>query len=130
MSDVYGMIPINKTAAVVTSQKNCSEQLTAEQKRASIIDHIRQIEEEIKTLKKSDKKRKKLGVRKFELQQEISKLNKSMGKIGIGESNRSDFADCVFDVLRDNLSPFEYKRIIRLAEELYKETLIQLEKGE
>lgn len=127
MNSVYNLLPINKSAALVTNQKGCEDEITAEQERQSILDHIKQIEAKISTLRKSDQERKELGVRKLKLQQRITILNKKMRKVGIGPHNRNDFTDCVFQVLKDRLSNDEYRRIIRLAEDLYRETKLELE---
>jgi len=123
MDNVYLCNPINGTAARVTSQKGCTVELTPDQERESIVAHVKQIDERIKLLPKSSDKRKKLGLKKFELCEQIKVLNIKRKKIGVGPANRQDFIDCVFDVMKDQLSLFQYKQIMRLSEDLYREDL-------
>ena len=128
MKDVYLCEPINGTAARVTSQKGCTTELTPEQERESILDHLNQIEEQIIKLTeggatKKNPKRKELGVKKYEFQCRLSDLNVKLKRIGIGESNRFDFADCVYDTMKEQLSSFQYKRIMNLARELHAKDL-------
>ena len=127
-NNIYSCTPINGTAAKVTSQKGCTTELTPEQERESILDHLNQIENQIIKLTeggatKKDPKRKKLGVRKYEFQCKLSELNVKLKRIGLGESNRMDFYDCVYDTMKEQLSNFQYKRIMNLARELHAKDL-------
>lgn len=119
--DVYNLLPINGTAAIVTGQKGCTDKLTYEQERRSIIDHVNQLDDKIAVLKKSDPKRKTLGLEKHKLQGRLKNLKEKMKTFGAGKANRNDLCDCVFDVMREQLTPFKYKQIMRLARELFAE---------
>ena len=125
MNDIYGLEPINGTAAIVTGQNGCADELTPKQERKNLIDHVNQLEAVLMLLPKKNKERKLLGLKKLKLCKEISMLNERMKKVKIDHTNRGEFSDCVFDVLREQLSPFKYKQIMRLSRELY----IKLEKG-
>jgi hypothetical protein len=117
--NVYGLTPINGTAAVVTNQKGCKDELTPKQERESLINHVKQVEALLMTLPKGSKERKCLGMKKLELCAEISKLNEKMGKFSIGIDGRDDFVDCVFTIIKEQLSSFQYNQVIRLSRELH-----------
>tara|TARA_R110000772_G_scaffold267502_2_gene391720 strand:- start:136 stop:519 length:384 start_codon:yes stop_codon:yes gene_type:complete len=118
MSDVYGLTPINGTAAMVTNQKGCADKLTPKQERENLISHVKQVESLLLTFPKGSKERSRLGLKKLELCSEISKLNEKMGKFSIGIDGRAAFVDCVFTVMKDQLSDFQYKQIMRLSREM------------
>jgi hypothetical protein len=119
--------PVNGTAAIVASQKGCSTELTPEQERENIISHMEQVDEQIKNLpsnmKKKDPIKKKLGLRKFELCNQLAEVNLKIKKININKLTRDDFQDCVFHVMKEQLSSFQYRRIIKSAEILYQKDL-------
>ena len=94
MSDVYGLTPINGTAAMVTNQKGCADKLTPKQERENLISHVKQVESLLLTFPKGSKERSRLGLKKLEFCSEISKLNEKMG------------------------SDFQYKQIMRLSREM------------
>lgn len=127
MNNIYGLTPINGTAAVVTSQGGCTDELTPKQERENLIEYVKQIDVAIMTLPKgseqSNKKRKTLGLKKLELCKEISKLNGKMEKFSIGIDGRDAFVDCVFTVMREQLSKFQYKQIMRLSRDMYSSDL-------
>lgn len=124
MSGIYSLTPVNGTAAKVTNQKGCTDELTPKQERKNLIDHVKQIEVLIMTLPKNSKERKALGVKKLELCKEISQLNKKMEKFDIGIDGRDNFVDCVFTVMKEQISNFQYKQIMKLARDMYREDFI------
>ena len=123
MNNIYGLTPINGTAALVTGQGGCSDTLTPKQERESLIDHVNQIDVLMLTLPKTSKDRKVLGATKLELCKEISELNAKMKKFSIGIDGRDSFNDCIFAVMKEQLSKFQYKQILKLAREMYQEDL-------
>jgi len=123
-ADIYSCTPINGTAARVTSQKGCTTELTPEQERDNILSHLNQLDEQLRIIinngaTKKDPKRKALGLKKFAFQKRLEELKVKLKRIGISESNRFDFADCVFDTMKEQLSSFQYKRIMNLARDLH-----------
>ena len=119
MSDIYARTPVNGTAAAVTSQKGCVDELTPKQERENLISHVKQVESLLLTLPKGSKERNHLGIKKLELCNEIGKLNEKMGRFSRGIDGRAAFVDCVFTVMKDQLSDFQYKQIIKLSREMY-----------
>ena len=119
MNNIYSCVPINGTAARVTGQKGCYDTLTEDQERVSIIDRAAQIENEMKVFKKNDPKRKALGLEKLALQDRLRELNLKVKNIRIASHHRDDFCDCVFFIMKEQLSAFQYKQIMRLARELH-----------
>ena len=113
---IYGLSPINKTAAVVTGQKGCSKELSAEQKRDSLVARIKQINHIFSTakMKKSDPVKVKLTTELTSLCKEVSDLNKEMKK----KPRHRDVSPFFLLVARDELTEFQYKRILSKAVEL------------
>ena len=115
--------PINGTAALVVNQKGCVDELTPEQERACIISRLRNLKEESSLLPKKDGRRVEIGLQIQSLELRIKDLRTKMKKVNINSSNRGDFSNCVFNVMRDQLSVFQYKQIIRLAEDMHRKEL-------
>ena len=110
--------PINSTAAIVSSQSGCSDSLTATQERDQKVDRLNQLKLHLLTLKKKSKLAKSVGVEIFNLCSEISELNKKIKKLNIKESERLDFHNCFFRVVRQQTTKLQYERFIKLAHEM------------
>ena len=120
--------PINGTAARVASQKGCTDKLTTKQERDNLVSHANQLEAELLTLPKKSKKRKELGLKKLVVCQEISAINAKMKKLNIEATGRDEYVDCVFHIMKEQLSPYKYKQIMKLARELRNNDLELLNK--
>ena len=121
IDDIYSRTPINGTAAIVTNQHGCTDEMTLEQLRENILDRTKQVESLLMSLPKGSKERKKLGLKKFNLCNEIAEINNKLKKRKVTESSRMDYVDCVFHVMREQIPAFQYRRIIGLADALLKE---------
>lgn len=119
--------PINKTAAVVTGQKGCHDELTPQQERESITGRLRQIDSEIVLHPKKSKERVALGLEKFRLQVVTNELNKKIKDVNIELSTRQDFTDCVFSAMKESLTTFKLNEVMSLASRLYEQELIKQE---
>jgi hypothetical protein len=71
-------LPINKTAALVANQSGCADEMTLEDKRDSLAKAISNIQREISGLPKNHAYRKELGIKKQQMQDDISSLNKQI----------------------------------------------------
>jgi hypothetical protein len=78
--DIYLRTPVNKTAALITSQSGCNDIQTLDDKRDSLARALNSLQSEISGLPKKHKLRKDLGYKKMALQQEISVVNKLIKK--------------------------------------------------
>ena len=109
MSDIYSRQPVNKTASVVTSQSGCAsdDTLTNEQLRENLVSKLKHLEDEITSTPKGSKRRRELGAKKAELCAMINGLRPSRKCKGV--------KDHILDVLREELSAFEFKRILHKA---------------
>ena len=109
MLDIYSRSPINKTAALVTSQGGCATDgtLSSEQIRENLVSKLKAIEVEILACKKGSKKRKELGKKKTALQEQVSEIRPKMKCKGV--------KDHILDILREELTDFEFKRILKKA---------------
>ena len=105
-------VPINGTAARVAGQKGCVDELTAEQERLSILDHLKVADQEMLALPKKDKRRKELGVKRALLCSRISELNKSLKVYGFGDDNRDHHLDYVINAMKKHLTNMQYRRVM------------------
>ena len=76
--DIYARAPINKAAALAVSQSGCEDEASPEYKRDSLARALQHIQREISALPKKHKYKKDLGVKKLDMQVEISRLNKEI----------------------------------------------------
>lgn len=104
--------PVNGTAARVVGQKGCVDELTPEQERDSIIDHLKVVDIEMLSLPKKDKHRKVLGIKRFKLCTRLSELKKQMKIFGFGTDNRIDQLDYVINSMTKHLTTMQYRRIM------------------
>ena len=116
-------VPINGTAARVSSQSGCLDEQTPAQERESIQDHLAVIEVEMLALPKNSKQRKSLGAKKAMLCSRISELKKKMKILGFGTENRVDQLDYVISAMKLHLSDMQYRRIMSKAFAMSQEDL-------
>ena len=76
--DIYTRTPINKAAALVVGQSGCNENDSLEYQRDSLARALERTQREISGLPKNHKYRKELGVKKLDMQVEISLINKKL----------------------------------------------------
>ncbi len=109
MVDIYSRKPINKTAALVTSQSGCAsdDSLTCEQKRENLVVSVKKLEKKMLLLDKKDPERKRLGQEKHEINIQINKLRPKKRTPGIERY--------VIDILRERLSKFEFDKLFSEA---------------
>ena len=112
MDDIYSRTPINKTAAVVTSQTNCTDSLTDTQIRDNLVAKIKKVDEEIRLSPRKSKRREELGKLKHELQNQIREIRPKKRFHGVEKY--------VMDILKKELPKFEFDRLIDRAEKLKK----------
>lgn len=65
--------PVDKTAAIVTGQKGCEEDITPLQRREILLLRIKYIEQELKGLPKNHSYRVALGEEKFSINKQLKK---------------------------------------------------------
>jgi len=107
----YGAKPINKTAGLVTNQAGCAsdDSLTDEQIRENLVTKWKHLNAQIVALDKKSPQRKAMGKELAELQAKISSIRP--------KRKCKDIKDHILDVLREELSEFEFKRLIHKASE-------------
>lgn len=107
----YAREPINRTAALVTSQGGCAtdDTLSDEQKRENLVTKYKALEAELMSHPKGSDKRKKIGADKFKVQTEINNIRPKRKCLGL--------KDHILDILREELTPFQFNSIISKASE-------------
>lgn len=105
----YDMQPINKTAALVTSQSGCAtdDSLSEEQKRENLVTKLKALEVELLSHPKGSEKRKRLGAYKLTLTNKVNAIRPKM--------KCKNVKDHILDIMREELTEFQFKRILHLA---------------
>lgn len=114
MKDVYGLNPINKTAALVTSQSGCAsdDTLSNEQERENLVSQVKILQADILTHKKGSAARRAIGAILLTTNQQINELRPAKKNPGIERY--------ILDILREDLSKFEFDRLQGRAAERMK----------
>ena len=121
-NDIIIRTPINGTAAIVTSQSGCLDYETAQQERDRLLTRANWLVGKMNDRKKGEAKseeHKAYGKEREFICLEISVLNKHLKRRGFGDENRADHMDCVYSVMKEQLSNFQYKNIMKLAREKF-----------
>ena len=115
MIDIYDRQPVNKTAAVVTSQSGCAsdDTLSGEQLRENLVAQLKALLVEILKHPRGSQKRKALNIMKRDIEIQINAIRPkrkapSVDQYFIGEA-------------REALLPFQFKRIMDRAVERMRE---------
>lgn len=115
MSDIYSRTPINKTAALVTSQKDCSNsELTEEQKRVNLVSRYKSLNNKIVLLEKGPE-RKALGKEIAEVCSQINQIRPKKKSPGVERY--------VIEILREELTKYQFNRLFDKANKRMKEDL-------
>ena len=112
--------PINGTAERVTSQSGCALEESNEQKRDVLLSRLKFIECEISKRGVGEFKtptHKAYGMEKLNICLEISSLNEKLKRKSTLSKERELHIECVHAVMKEQLSSFQYKNIIKLARE-------------
>ena len=115
------MTPINKTAALVTSQSGCaeSEELSIEQERECLILRLSQVDQEFAPLKSSESTeyKEELRLERFELRKQLRVL-KAQRKV----NNRldRDLNQYIIDVLKKRMGKFQWSLVVKEADAIKK----------
>ena len=115
------MIPVNKSASLVTSQAGCSEseELSPEQERECLVSRFTQVHREIAGLPKKHEHRKLLGLEILSLQDKITEANL---KIKCSNVERVDISRYIIKICRERLGAYRWKSIIAEAKALKSQT--------
>ena len=110
MDDLYGLVPVNGTAATVTSQKGRTDgELTDEQKRDNLLAMVAKWQEQIAKLPKGSPKRKELGRKISDTNLEISALKKHRYK--------GDLSFHILDIVKESMPRAQWNRLVEEAVE-------------
>ena len=108
MIDVYGLRPVNRTAALVVSQAGCSSgELTDEQMRENLVCQLKRLADDIIKLPKKSKQRKQLGSMKHELEIKINAIRPAKKAKGVEVF--------LIDVLREELTMVQFNILMAKA---------------
>lgn len=118
MNDVYGMSPVNSTAAIVTSQAGCSDELTLDQRRVALVDRSTQLHNELLLHHKKSKERIRLGLERFNVQEELAEVNRQVKALNIINGAKIDDIGYLIKAMKLRLTGFQYNQIIKLSKEM------------
>jgi len=99
--------PVDKKAAVVTSQRGCTGEYTDEQRRDNLKAHLFSLRSQLDSLPKFSKDRKELGIRIHEIQNEMHAIRPKRRCPGIEKY--------ILDILREEMTKFEWNRLMERA---------------
>ena len=107
--DVYSRQPINKTAAMVTSQNNCDRDdfFTKAQHRENLVIKVKVITRKIQALDKKSKARISLGKELLRINNEINAIRPKKTSAGVGYF--------ILDVLREEMTKSVLDRVMAKA---------------
>jgi thiamine kinase-like enzyme len=103
------------------------ENLTGKEKRANIIRVLNNLQERIDSHPKGSEERKKLGLQKLELQNQLNDLSKAMKAENLSVAAK-DLGFCFLEVAREQLLPAQFRAILAAARRLLEEKSKQSEK--
>ena len=110
---IYGMTPINKTAAIVTSQNGCSNgELSDEQVRQNLVAEEIRLKTIISTLPKNSNERKKLVKKHRFVAKQIKEIN-----VKLKQKRDGDIKEYIIYLVKLKMTKLEWSRII---DEAYK----------
>jgi hypothetical protein len=121
--DIYLRVPVNRTAALVTNQRGCNDDPSLEDQRDCLIRALAAIEQRILSLPKNHDWRKDLGVKKQEVQAELSLINK---RIKINNVLSRDINEYVLQICKASTPRDKWLSILKRAEAMKQDELKKL----
>jgi len=117
VNNVYGLKPVNKTAAMVTSQSGCAtdDTLTNEQLRENLVSQCKSIDAELSKHKKGTQERRRLGLLKADICRKISDIRPAKKSPGL--------ENFIIDILRESMTKVEFDILLRKANKRMVESL-------
>jgi len=112
MDDIYTRTPVNKSAALVTSQGGCSDKLTRVQERENLVAKMKSLEAVMLSHPKGSKKRKELSREKHALQNELSKYK------DVTYSKDRRLGDYILYLVKNKMTKAEWDLTVKKAVEL------------
>ena len=118
MESIYTSDPVDKTAAIVTNQSGCQDQLTKKQKRENLIKRKLLLQERIVNLKSKNQYSNRVKINyRFELNSIDEELRVKYPRHTKNKHNR-DLTNFIVDVVKPKFTKFQWQRIIDEAENL------------
>jgi hypothetical protein len=117
---IYGMTPINKTAAIVTSQDGCaSGELSDEQMRENLCANEMRLKDLISAFPKKSAERKKLADEHKRVADQIKEINSR-----IKHKRDGDINNYIIYLVKKRMTRFEWSKILDEAYKLKESNFI------
>lgn len=126
IDDIYTRTPINKTAAIVTSQSGCSDEMSIEDRRDSLKRSRESLQRELDSLTKSHRYRNEIGAKMLQIQQELTLLRKQ--RKFSGEKDR-DLNNYIIDVIKEAVPAYKFQEWISMARARKEDEILKASKN-
>ena len=108
MKDIYSLSPVNKTAAIVTSQSGCTDSVELSDLRKS----KESLQILLDSIPRGHRDRPLLSERLKVVQLELALLRKQKKYVGSKDRNLNEF---LMDVIKENTPAYKFKEWLALA---------------
>lgn len=110
--DIITRRPVNQTAATVTGQKGCSESMTLEDRKDTLLRALKFSQRELAGLPDNHRYRKELGVKILELQDEMSRIN---AQVKVKNVQDQDLTEYIVSECRKGFTRSRWSEILHAA---------------
>lgn len=112
IDDIYTRTPINKTAAMVTSQSGCVDEISIEDRRDSLKRAKESMQRELYGLPKNHRYRNEIGLKILAIQQELTLLRKQRKFAGAKDRDLNNY---IIDVIKEAVPAYKFQEWISMA---------------
>lgn len=126
IDDIYSRTPINKTAAIVTSQSGCSDEISIEDRRDTLKRSKESLQRELDGLPKNHRYRKEIGGKILQIQQELTLLRKQRKFAGAKDRDLNNY---IIDVIKESVPSYKFQEWISIARARKEDEILKSEKA-
>ncbi len=126
IDDIYSRTPINKTAAMVTSQSGCCDEISIEDRRDTLKRSKESLQRELDGLPKNHRYRKEIGEKILQIQKEMTLLRKQRKFAGAKDRDLNNY---IIDVIKESVPAYKFQEWISIARARKEDEILKSEKA-
>lgn len=126
IDDIYTRTPINRTAAIVTSQAGCTDEISIDDRRDSLKRSKESMQRELDGLPKKHKYRAELGIKILAIQQELTLLRKQRKFSGAKDRDLNNY---IIDVIKEAVPAYKFQEWISMARARKEDDILKASKN-